>query len=604
MIKSVILINYQNKPLEITLTDPYQHGIYIENIEGLGYPQSTNHFTKIASNPVQFYNSVEISERNIVIYFGIIGNNDVETSRHLLYDYLIQGISTLLVFKTDQRFVYTNAYIESVDSKIFDQQETVQVSFICGDPYFRDWHLYEQIDKPRELRFSFSKWFLEEGLRPVSVSKNEETMLVNFNANNLDFSGFELAIMPIGTGFDKTVIEYNGGKIVFNPNGMDYYAKQAMENGQSFTMVGGIPKYTPLNMFTDERIDKDFGYRMEPNHGPGYLSVCYRDDNWYIEKVLKNSVENIEPYCTIEGDFPELKIGMNTFKIATYGFVSGIINNKEDTEKMEGTLDKIGETTRDIINSYSEYGGYMWIISTEAIPESSYQLKIECGASIGTEKKHIPLFFIETDPDMMEAYPQAGFIKENGDFSIPNIGILSYSYYLSFSDSNHRYGFQMLHYFGKFDNESDVDKFIKEKVDAGILYEYERGGCVLGGDEFISNGERFLYVLRFIHTINLNGTWNRLIVPIKITGKVEDYSWDKIFSTWKQSPSSGGIYGSLGNMSVIINPYLKRYYSDLQNINESELNKMDLQKRIYLGYSNANSFANITIKKNNSYNAL
>ena len=71
MIKSVTVTNYLGESLLLELSNPWEVGIAITKIEGLGPVKASINSTEISSGDGARFNSARISTRNIVFTFRI-----------------------------------------------------------------------------------------------------------------------------------------------------------------------------------------------------------------------------------------------------------------------------------------------------------------------------------------------------------------------------------------------------------------------------------------------------------------------------------------------------------------------------------------------------
>ena len=78
---------------------------------------------------------VRQNTRNIVLTFALVQN--VEASRQHLYGLFKPKSTVTLRFETDTLDVLIDGVVDSVECPIFVQMEKMQVSLICGQPFFR-----------------------------------------------------------------------------------------------------------------------------------------------------------------------------------------------------------------------------------------------------------------------------------------------------------------------------------------------------------------------------------------------------------------------------------------------------------------------------------
>lgn len=323
MFIALYITDNRGETLELKLVDPHTNGIYIQNIEGLGYPQTNISSMKLATYDVALYSYQEVDERNIVLTLGLIGAQSVETSRHLLYDHLPIRYPVALEFVTDERVGLIHGYVETITPDIFNSQEAVQVSIICLDPYFYTGgskaSTIESLNKPN---FQFDKWFTD-GAKPVGhISDNME---VKINSRFQNPRGFQLLIHGKNGSFDKLEIKYENGSIVLNDRLLSIYNTE------------------------DKNFFKQYDDIIIKNDMSEASIKLYRDGEYtdllHPIEVTEGEVTTIlYKGAVVNGDFPQLKIGENTFTVNAYGLVYVY-----DTIMPRF----IGEITNDELNSWN-----------------------------------------------------------------------------------------------------------------------------------------------------------------------------------------------------------------------------------------------------------
>lgn len=110
-------------------------------IVGLTPPDATINATEMATQDGSRFNSSHVSNRNIVITLKSKGEGTkVRKSRVGLYKYVRTKQNIRLFISNDQRDVYIDGYVEKFDDggTIFSNDQRLQISVICPDPFFRD----------------------------------------------------------------------------------------------------------------------------------------------------------------------------------------------------------------------------------------------------------------------------------------------------------------------------------------------------------------------------------------------------------------------------------------------------------------------------------
>lgn len=118
----------------LNLTDDFNR--FITTYSGLNPPNATINSDTIVNKDGSVFSKSKLNERNIVLSIHIRG--DVESNRHLLYKIFRSKQYVKLYYQNNHRDVYTEGYIESIECDQFTEDEIMQVSIICHDPYLKD----------------------------------------------------------------------------------------------------------------------------------------------------------------------------------------------------------------------------------------------------------------------------------------------------------------------------------------------------------------------------------------------------------------------------------------------------------------------------------
>lgn len=136
MIKSVTVTNYLGESLKMELTNPYDSGIAITDISGIGPGKADINVTELTSSDGSLHNSSRLGTRNIVMTLRFMFAPDIETVRQKTYRFFPIKKELTLTFETDNRSCYITGYVESNEPVIFEENEYTQISIVCPDPYF------------------------------------------------------------------------------------------------------------------------------------------------------------------------------------------------------------------------------------------------------------------------------------------------------------------------------------------------------------------------------------------------------------------------------------------------------------------------------------
>lgn len=108
----------------------------IISIRGLNPPSARLNTSSVAGLDGAMFNSARLNTRNIVITAKI--NGDVESNRQNLYRYCPTKEKVRFYFKNNNRDVYIDGYVDTVECDLFSNSERMQISIICPQPYFMD----------------------------------------------------------------------------------------------------------------------------------------------------------------------------------------------------------------------------------------------------------------------------------------------------------------------------------------------------------------------------------------------------------------------------------------------------------------------------------
>lgn len=107
----------------------------ILNIEGLNPPKAQVNVTNIAGMDGAKFNSSKLQTRNLVITVKI--NGDAEANRIQLYQYFPTKEQVTFYYSNSHRDVFIKGYVNSCEVNPFSQNEQMQISIICPQPYFK-----------------------------------------------------------------------------------------------------------------------------------------------------------------------------------------------------------------------------------------------------------------------------------------------------------------------------------------------------------------------------------------------------------------------------------------------------------------------------------
>lgn len=124
----------------------------------------------------QFKNS-RIETRNIVINLRLQGN--VEENRIALYDFFDNGKSVKLYYRNNTRNVFIEGYCETVESDLFSQNEEVQISILCLNPFWKNISTTTIDISQGFSNFEFPFAIEKDGISFSDFYENREVPIIN-----------------------------------------------------------------------------------------------------------------------------------------------------------------------------------------------------------------------------------------------------------------------------------------------------------------------------------------------------------------------------------------------------------------------------------------
>jgi len=126
--------------LENKIGDQLQFGagspFTITDIQGLNPPDATINTSQIALIDGSKYNSAKVNPRQINLAFAI--EYSAAYNRIQMYKVLKAKQWIRFMYTGDQRDVYIDGYIQSIDIAYFEMKQIVTVSILCPAPFFKE----------------------------------------------------------------------------------------------------------------------------------------------------------------------------------------------------------------------------------------------------------------------------------------------------------------------------------------------------------------------------------------------------------------------------------------------------------------------------------
>lgn len=166
MIKSVTVRNFLGESIKMELDNPWESGIYIKSIDGLGPTTASINVTEQSGVDGGDYNSARVATKNITLSLGFLEKPDIETVRHETYKYFPVKKKLTLTVETDLRTASIDGYVESNEPDIFSENEGCQISIICPKPY---WYSDDSITVFRGIDQLFEFPYENDTILPTTI---------------------------------------------------------------------------------------------------------------------------------------------------------------------------------------------------------------------------------------------------------------------------------------------------------------------------------------------------------------------------------------------------------------------------------------------------
>lgn len=149
----------------------------ILKIDGLEPPKARLNFSEMANYDGSIFNSSRLENRNIVLYIKI--HNPAEKNRINLYKYFQMKKQVRIYYENNSRSVYVDGYVETFECGYFELNQTVQISIICNDPYWKE-ETKAELEFSRAIScFEFPMDIPPEGIELSRIETQLSTYILN-----------------------------------------------------------------------------------------------------------------------------------------------------------------------------------------------------------------------------------------------------------------------------------------------------------------------------------------------------------------------------------------------------------------------------------------
>ncbi len=269
----------------LTLTQD-EDNFQVLKITGLNPPKAQINTTKMATLDGKKFNSSTLNERNIVITVKL--NGDVEKNRIRLYSFFRPKEWCKFYYKNNSRNVFIEAYTENVECDLFTNNETMQISLLCPEPYFKD--IQEIIDDISKIlsKFEFPFSIDEEGIEFSTLDISKITNIHNISEMdtgvtiNIDiYSHIEkLLIKNTSTG-ETLTLNYqfqSNDKVIINTN-KGHKSIKLIRNAETINIFSAIEKGSAF--FRLNIGDSFFSYLADDGENDSFVHIVFRRNTLY-----------------------------------------------------------------------------------------------------------------------------------------------------------------------------------------------------------------------------------------------------------------------------------------------------------------------------------
>lgn len=165
--------NQQGEQLELTGNNKYT----LISVEGLNPPLANISTSKVTNFDGGKFNNSSLEVRNIVI--TILPEYPVEKNRLELYKLFRPKHNVKLFIKNGSRNVEIEGKVESCNVNHFSAKQEMQISILCGDPYFIDLNDLIINFSSTIKAFTFPVAFVDGGIPFSYINRTNEYSIVN-----------------------------------------------------------------------------------------------------------------------------------------------------------------------------------------------------------------------------------------------------------------------------------------------------------------------------------------------------------------------------------------------------------------------------------------
>lgn len=254
-------------------------------VDGLNPPNAMINSSPVVGRDGSKFKFSKLEERNLVITLKINGN--VEKNRLNLYRYFKSKRYHKIYYKNGTLDVYIEGYVETIENNLFTRDQTMQVSIVCHDPYFKS--VDDIVTDISQVLGAFTFPFAIE--EPVPFSYLEKNRIINIVNDGEDDTGLSITIKATGNvsnpriyndvtgeffGFDMDLIA--GDLVTINTNRGEK-SIILMRNGENHNIISTVTRNSTWLALAIG--DNQFTYGTETGRGVEYLQIVFRHKTIY-----------------------------------------------------------------------------------------------------------------------------------------------------------------------------------------------------------------------------------------------------------------------------------------------------------------------------------
>lgn len=214
MIDHIAVTNHLGDRLVMPLRNPYDSGLAIKKVEGIGPAKGTINLTDISTSDGSIFNSSRVGNRNIVLTLEFVPDfakgRSIEDVRLETYKYFPVKHPLTFEVVTDRRKAAIVGYVESNEPDIFSDREGCEISILCPDPYFYALDIHgSDADGFSAIQGGFEFIFSNEDLKKALLHFSDLKLLEEINipySGDAD-TGMVIHVHAIGAATNIAIVK-------------------------------------------------------------------------------------------------------------------------------------------------------------------------------------------------------------------------------------------------------------------------------------------------------------------------------------------------------------------------------------------------------------